>query len=268
MTGRPDVAAAFDARAATYAQNDWHRRAAERLIELCQLPPGSRALDAATGTGFAAIAAAGAAGPNGAVVGADLSAGMLREAASARAASGLSTIELIQGDVTSLPQFAASSFDVVTCASGLLYMPVASALLEWYRLLRPGGTVAFSEMAAGSPPAAQLFRDLATRFGLTLADPCATLGSADAARATLETAGFHVVAITIEPVTFSTRDFEQAWEANFRSPGHAPVLQLSGEQQSAFRSHYLDALHRLGREAPHRLAESQMVYAIGRKPRT
>ena len=263
--GPPEIAAAFDARAATYARNDWHLRVAERLIELCHLPPGSRVLDAATGTGFAALAAARAVGATGHVLGVDLSAGMLREAASARVASGLSTIELIQGDVTSLPQFAAGSVDAVTCASGLLYMPVAGALREWHRLLRPGGIVALSEMAAGSPPAAQLFRDLAMTFDLTLTDPCAALGSADAVRATLETGRFQVVAIAVEPVAFSTRDFEQAWEANFRSPGHAPVQQLPDHQRSEFRARYLDALAHLEREAPHRLAESQVIYAVGRK---
>jgi ubiquinone/menaquinone biosynthesis C-methylase UbiE len=263
--GRPEIAAAFDARASTYARNDWHLRAAERLIELCQLPPGSRVLDAATGTGFAALAAARTVGATGHVVGVDLSAGMLREAANAWAASGLPTIELIQGDVTSLPQFATGSFDVVTCASGLLYMPVASALREWHRLLRPGGTVALSEMAAGSPPAAQLFRDVAMTFDLTLTDPCAALGSADAVRATLETGRFEVVAIAVEAVAFSTRDFEQAWEANFQSPGHAPVLQLPDHQRAEFRARYLAALAHLEREAPHRLAASQVIYAIGRR---
>jgi ubiquinone/menaquinone biosynthesis C-methylase UbiE len=242
------IAASFDRRAITYAHSDWHRSAAERLIELCRPRPGDRLLDAATGTGFAAWAAARAVRPGGSVVGVDLSAGMLREAGNAIAASGLSTIELVQGDVTSLPQFAAGSFDVVTCASGLLYMPVDSALREWHRLLRPGGTVAFSEMAAGSPPAAQVFRDLAATFGLTLVDPSA------------------VTTIAVEPVTFSTRDFEHAWEANFRSPGHAPVLQLPDAERSAFRSRYLDALRRLEREAPHRLTESHIIFAVGRKP--
>jgi ubiquinone/menaquinone biosynthesis C-methylase UbiE len=260
------IAASFDRRAITYAHSDWHRSAAERLVELCRPRPGDRLLDAATGTGFAAWAAARAVRPGGLVVGVDLSAGMLREAGNAIAASGLSTIELVQGDVTSLPQFAAGSFDVVTCASGLLYMPVDSALREWHRLLRPGGTVAFSEMAAGSPPAAQVFRDLAATFGLTLVDPCAALGSADAARGALEAAGFEVTTIAVEPVTFSTRDFEHAWEANFRSPGHAPVLQLPDAERSAFRSRYLDALRRLEREAPHRLTESHIIFAVGRKP--
>lgn len=263
--GERGVAAAFDARAATYAQSEWHRRAAERLVALCRLQRGMRVLDAATGTGFAALAAAKAVEAAGHVVGVDLSAGMLREAAAAARSFALANVELVHGTVTTLPQFGDAAFDAVTCASGLLYMAPDAALAEWRRVLRPGGILAFSEMAAGSPPAARIFRDLAAEYGLSLTDPCAARGTAGACRAALESAGFDVVAITTEPVTFSTRDLEQAWDANFRSPGHAPVQQLPDAERSAFRARYLTLLER---ETADRLAESQVLYAIGRKPRT
>lgn len=73
-----EIAATFDTRAGSYAKNDWHRRCAERLVALCDLPVGCRVLDACTGTGFAALAAAQAVGPEGRVYGVDVSDGMLR----------------------------------------------------------------------------------------------------------------------------------------------------------------------------------------------
>lgn len=82
------IAESFDARAAAYAFSGWHRRAAERLVALCALRPGDRVLDAATGTGFAALAAARVVGPEGRVVGVDISPGMLRQARAAVAAAG------------------------------------------------------------------------------------------------------------------------------------------------------------------------------------
>lgn len=88
-----EIAAAFDARARSYARNGWHRRVAERLVALCRLRPGSRVLDAGTGTGFAALAAATAVGRDGHVLGVDVSPGMSREARAAARASGLETIE-------------------------------------------------------------------------------------------------------------------------------------------------------------------------------
>src|SRR5262245_24926872 len=53
------IARAFDLRASSYKADDWHRRYARRLVELTPIRPGDAVLDVATGTGFAALAAAG-----------------------------------------------------------------------------------------------------------------------------------------------------------------------------------------------------------------
>ncbi|CAN5773428.1 methyltransferase domain-containing protein [soil metagenome] len=70
------------------------------------------------------------------VVGADLSGGMLQEAAS-KALAGV--VGWVQADARRLP-FSDSTFDTVLCASSFHYFrsPVAS-LVEIRRLLRPGG---------------------------------------------------------------------------------------------------------------------------------
>ena len=138
------IAEAFNARAATYRDSDWHRTSAERLIELSGVRPGDRVLDAGTGTGFAGLAAARLVGPAGAVVGVDLSPGMLAVARESAAQSGLTNFDAVEADATTLPQFADGSFDAVTSATSLLYMPAAAALREWARVLRPGGLLAFS----------------------------------------------------------------------------------------------------------------------------
>src|SRR2546430_9510555 len=41
MSDTHEIAATFDARASNYTKNDWHRLCAARLVELCQLRPGS-----------------------------------------------------------------------------------------------------------------------------------------------------------------------------------------------------------------------------------
>jgi ubiquinone/menaquinone biosynthesis C-methylase UbiE len=93
------IADSFDQRAPTYARSEWHRHSAERIVVLCDIQPGSLVLVACTGTAFAAVAAARAVGPEGRVVGVDISPGMLREAAAAVAASGHANVELMQADV-------------------------------------------------------------------------------------------------------------------------------------------------------------------------
>ena len=60
-----------------------HARLADRLVRLAAPQPDERVLDIATGTGFVAILAAQLVGERGRVVGVDISAGMLDQAAEA-----------------------------------------------------------------------------------------------------------------------------------------------------------------------------------------
>jgi ubiquinone/menaquinone biosynthesis C-methylase UbiE len=261
-----EIAQSFDARACGYGRGNWHRRSAERLVELCHFRAGDRVLDAGTGTGFAALAAARAVGDRGCVIGVDVSSGMLREARIAVTQSGPTNVEFVQGDATSLPQLGSGTFDAVTCATGLLYMDAAGALREWHRLLREGGLLAFSTIAAGSPTGGRLFRECAAVFGITLTDPCEALGSSAAGNVALAQAGFEVVAIVPDVVMFSPEDLENAWQSNFRSPAYPEVRQLSREDQSAMERKYLAMLEAEERSRPGALAGADILYAIGRRP--
>ena len=259
----PNVAASFDARAASYSSNEWHQRCAERLVSLCQLQPGQAVLDAGTGTGFAALAAARAVGPTGRVCGVDVSTGMLAVARAAWVPSRVATVQWEQGDATQLSSHAAAEFDVVLCAAALLYMPVSAALREWHRLLKPGGLVAFSTMRAGLPVAGQIFRDCAAEIGLSLSDPSAELGTEDACRSMLQRAGFTISRILSEAVDFSAQDRTLAWESNLRSPAHAAALRLSAADQSQLRVRYEAALAAEERQHPGALGRAEVLYAIG-----
>ena len=260
------IAATFDSRARSYRDSHWHRVSAQRLVELCRLPCGARVLDAGTGTGFAALHAAEQVGERGRVTGVDISAGMLSEARAAASRRGLLNVDFVLNDAVSLPQFAAGSFDVVTCATALIYIPVAPGLREWHRLLRPDGLVAFSTMEAGSPLAARLFRECAAEYGLALEDPCAPLGTPAACREALEAAGFHLVDVRAEPTEFSPRDLEKAWESNLRAETHQPVTELPDAQLRELEARYARVLHEQMQADPSRLLHSDMLYVTARRP--
>jgi ubiquinone/menaquinone biosynthesis C-methylase UbiE len=261
------IAADFDARAPRYNQNRWHREVAGQLVTRCALTPGQRVLDAATGTGFAALAAARVVGPTGLVIGVDISAGMLSEAGRAAEAERLPGLAWHQGDASRLPDDWQARFDVVTCAAGLLYMDVARALAEWRRVLKPGGRVAFSSMATRSPPAGALFRDCAAESGVRLGDPSAPLGSARACRAALLHAGFVAVDVETGTVRVDAGDHALAWESNLRSAGHAAVQGLAAADLDALRQRYLSALERASRHDLAALEAATVLYASGRRPR-
>jgi ubiquinone/menaquinone biosynthesis C-methylase UbiE len=259
------IAESFDLRAADYPRSDWHRVCAERVVLACGIKPGDVVLDAATGTGFAAIAAAARTGPAGGVIGVDVSEGMLRQAQEATANLGIQNVELVKDDATRLSRYADGSFDAVTCAAGLLYMHASTALREWRRLLRPGGRVAFSTMRAGSPLGARVFRDTAATFGLALRDPSEELGSEAAAQAALAQAGFDVVSTVAEPVEFTMRDRAMAWAANFRSAAHEDVQRLSEADRDALRRAFLAALADIAENDPLALASAEVLYVVGRR---
>ena len=255
----------FDIRAANYSRNQWHRVYAQGLIAHSAIRSADRVLDAGVGTGFAAIAAAARVGSKGQVVGVDLSCGMLQHARIAVETAQLRNVELRQADASDLGEMPSGSFDAVVCAAALLYMPVQRALTEWWRLLRPGGTIGFSTMCKGSPRAGQLFRDCAADFGVRLEDPSAALGSESAASAALRTAGFVQITVVPDRVLLNDADFSCAWESNLHSTAHGDIRSLAPTRLDALRSQFEQALAERRQNVPS-FAAADVLYAYGTRP--
>lgn len=259
------IAATFNERAKSYRKNDWHRKHAERLVELTFLRAGDLVLDAGIGTGFAAVAIARKVGPGGRVLGVDVSPGMLQEARISISTAGIQNVELLEADATDLNSYTPSMFDAVICAASLLYMSVSKALGEWHRLLKPGGLLAFSTMKEGFPQAGQLFRECAEAFGITIKDPSQELGSEERCRLALETSGFRQIKVIQEQIELSTLDLAQAWESNFRSAAHSAVSQLRVSDQEALRQKYELLLGRARKHDHRAISHAEVFYAFGQK---
>jgi ubiquinone/menaquinone biosynthesis C-methylase UbiE len=267
MDDARQIAEFFDARASRYSTDEWHRRYAEQFVAVVPVRPGDVVLDAGTGTGFCARAIARRIGPSGRVIGVDLSARMLEQARSQASEANLRNIEYIEADACDLQNLSTGAFDAVLCSAGLLYMPVAKALREWRRLLKPGGTVAFSSTRQGSPSAGRVFRACAQGFGVSLADPSESLGTEERCFAALRGAGFDKPHAVAGRVAFETLDPELVWEANFRSPRHAATHHLTGEQQGALKQAFLRALGELMQEDPAGTGFADVIFATGYRDR-
>ena len=114
---------------------------AGRLVRFARVQPGQRVLDVACGTGVVAITAAMTFGAK--VTGADLTPELL-EVARENARLGGVEIDFREADVEKLP-FADAEFDVVLSQFGHMFAPRPSvAVAEMLRVLKPGGTIAFS----------------------------------------------------------------------------------------------------------------------------
>lgn len=107
------------------------------------LPPGSRILEVGCGTGRTACYLAR---QGFAVTGLDLRPEMLVKAA-ARSASEQLHVDWVEGSVTALP-FPDETFDVVLAESVTNFTHIPEALAEYYRVLRPGGTLYDREVLA------------------------------------------------------------------------------------------------------------------------
>ncbi|MGH7737350.1 MAG: class I SAM-dependent methyltransferase [Candidatus Tyrphobacter sp.] len=115
-------------------------QAAAQLVRRAGVRSGQRVLDVACGTGVVALTAARL-GAN--VTGLDLTPELL-ERARENAAIAQTSIEFLEGDAEALP-FGDGAFDVVLSQFGHIFAPRPDvALSEMLRVLRPGGTVAFS----------------------------------------------------------------------------------------------------------------------------
>ena len=113
----------------------------ERMLDLADLQPGMRVLDLAAGRGEPALRAARRVGPQGSVLGVDLSEPLLQMAREKAGREGLANLELRVGDAQAL-EVPPSSFHCVTSRWGLMYMadPVA-ALARAREALRPTGVL-------------------------------------------------------------------------------------------------------------------------------
>jgi len=125
----------------------WQAQLAEAqaaMIALASPAPGNRVLDIACGTGLVSLQAARAVGPNGHVLGVDISGRMVSSVERRAREAKLSNCSFARMDAETL-RLPDAAFDVVLCALGLMYMPnPEQALREMRRVLRPGGRVSLA----------------------------------------------------------------------------------------------------------------------------
>ena len=120
---------------------------AEHMVSLARVQRGERVLDLATGTGNAALLAAGA---GARVTGLD-TARRLIDVARGRAVTEGVEASFVVGDMQALP-FDDGSFDLALSVFGLIFAADASrAFDEMIRVLRPAGRALFSAWVPAGP---------------------------------------------------------------------------------------------------------------------
>jgi arsenite methyltransferase len=246
------------------------RLAGEQLVSFAGVTCGQRVLDLATGTGAAAIPSARTVGPDGRVVGIDLAGEMLALARANIRRAYLMNVALRIGDAE-MPPFAEDTFDVALSAAGLFFLPdMGAALREWRRVVRRGGTVAFSSFGETAfAPLWSHFAEHLRHYGVPLPapHPFAWQRLTDPALCVslLNDADFTEVSVETRQVGYYLPNADAWWEVVWGSAFRGPVLQLTPEQRERFRREHLREVAALA-TADGIYLDVPILLARGRKP--
>lgn len=146
----------FGAVAANYVSSPVHRGGPDldALLAAAAVRGAERVLDAGCGTGHTALAFAPLVAE---VVAVDLTEAMLEQGRRLAAERGLANVAFQLGDVEQLP-FPDASFDIVTSRYSAHHYPRPwAALVEFARVLRPGGVLLLVDVVAPDDPTQDTF---------------------------------------------------------------------------------------------------------------
>lgn len=121
---------------------------------------GERVVDVGSGAGFDSFVAAHHVGPDGAVVGVDMTAEMLAKATDTADQLRLTHVEFRHGLAEDLPVEPGWADVVISNGVINLCADKRAAFDEIHRVLRPGGMLQFADIANGRPVPIEVMRDV------------------------------------------------------------------------------------------------------------
>jgi arsenite methyltransferase len=129
-------------------------------FSLRPLEPGERVVDIGSGAGFDSFIAAGQIGATGRVVGVDMTPEMLKRSGDTADALGMAQVEFREGLAEALP--VESGWADVVISNGVINLCAdkRAVFSEIHRVLRPGGTLQFADIANGRPVPPEAMRDI------------------------------------------------------------------------------------------------------------
>ena len=124
------------------------------------LDAGEKVVDAGSGGGFDCFVAAHQVGPQGKVIGIDMLPEMLEKSRATAGLMGLKQVEFREGLLERIPL--QDGWADVVISNGVINLCAdkKQAFSELWRVLRPGGSLQFGDIANGKPVPAEALRDI------------------------------------------------------------------------------------------------------------
>lgn len=121
---------------------------------------GAQVVDVGSGAGFDSFVAAHHVGPQGHVVGVDMTPEMLASSRASAAATGVGNVEFREGLAEALP--VADGWADVVISNGVVNLcpDKLAVFADIWRVLRPGGWLQFADIANGRPVPPEALRDI------------------------------------------------------------------------------------------------------------
>jgi SAM-dependent methyltransferase len=170
---------------------------------IAALHPGEVVVDLGSGAGFDCLLAARQVGPSGHVIGVDMTHEMLQKARNNAAKLAAANVEFRLGELEHLP-IADNAADVILSNCVINLVPdKAQVFREAFRVLKPGGRLAISDVVNTKPLPAELAADQALVCGCVAgAVPSLEI------EAWLQAAGFRDVLVSVQP---ESRELVASW---------------------------------------------------------
>ncbi len=170
---------------------------------IAAMQPGEVVVDLGSGAGFDCFLAARQVGPTGRVIGVDMTHEMLKKARDNAVRADLSNVEFRLGDIEHLP-IADNAVDVILSNCVINLVPdKAQVFREAFRVLKPGGRLAISDVVNTKPLAPALAGVPALLCGCV-----AGAAPVPQIEAWLQAAGFQDVEVAVKP---QSRDLVASW---------------------------------------------------------
>lgn len=246
---KKEIADYYSRRSQTYDDIAWHDRIARKLVELAGVRADVSVLDIATGTGMVAMYAASKLGPNGALVGIDISEGMLNIARSKIPDSPIKNIHFELADGEALP-FPLESFDVILCGSAFIWMSdLHSTLTHWKAHLKPEGKIGFHAFSEDAFVTGVVAQKVLLKYGVSYLMSKPT-GSIEKCHLLLEQAGYKNIEIIVDKDSsyIGLEEARKAW-VSLRQPAPGqyphPLTNMTAEQITNAQADFEHELERL-----------------------
>lgn len=271
IASKQSIEQLFDDAAAAYDRvgPSIFARWGARLVELMALKPGAHVLDVATGRGAVLLPAAQRVGPNGRVVGIDLSAAMVEETEAivhSTITPGYAAVTVRRMDAEQL-DFPDASFDAVACAFAVFLFPAqVTALSEMARVCKPGGRIGLSVFGRNPPPfdpGWSIFGHLATAYGVSLRLPQRAALTQGEFKSLLSQAGLQDIEIHDETTDAIYATEEDWWAFQHTLGTRATILAMDEATRMRFREEYLAKMRPLFRADGLHLPVN-VLYAVAR----